>query len=121
MRYFILVLLFSVQVSAWEITLDRTNHVGVRKIDILKYEKSNYIFDGKNIGKTLPTGILNSWRTFEKGPSQSAKVKMCASGTYTFEKKDKKKSFRRDGCTEGDAYGKMIQNLEEIRTYAKGI
>lgn len=120
MRYFILVLLFSVQASAWEITLDRTNHVGIRKIDILKYEKGSYIFDGKNIGKTLPTATLNSWRTFEKGPTKSAKA-VCASGKYSFEKKDKKKSFKRDGCTEGDAYGKMIQSLEDIRTYAQGI
>ncbi|MDG0816795.1 hypothetical protein [Bdellovibrio svalbardensis] len=121
MRYFILIFLFSVQAFAWEITFDRTNHAGIRKIDILKHENGVYIFDGKDIGKTLPTSTLNSWRTFEKGPTISAKSARCASGTYTFEKKDKIKSFKREGCTEGDSYGRMIKNLEEIRTYANGI
>lgn len=121
MRYFIFIFLFCAQASAWEITLDRTNHMGIRKIDILKHEKGVYTFDGKDIGKTLPTGILNSWRDFEKGPPQSAKALMCASGKFKFEKEDKKKSFKREGCTDGDSYGRMIKHLEEIREYAKGI
>ena len=120
MKTFLFTFFLTVPAFAWQITLDRTNHIGIRKIDILKQDKGEYFFGSKNLGKTLPPKILTAWKEIEKGPTKSSNPQMCASGKFVFIKKDNKHEQRREGCTEGDAYGRLIQNLEDIRTYANG-
>lgn len=123
MKHLICLILFFISSSAfaWEISLDRTNHVGIRKIDILKQENGSYFFDGKDLGKKLPANVLAAWKQIEKGPVKSSRALQCESGKFVFIKKDNKKTLRREGCTEGDAYGQMIKNIEELRTYSQGI
>lgn len=113
--------LISSPAFAWQITLDRTNHLGIRNIDILKQENGEYFFGSRNLGKTLPSKILKAWKEIEKGPAKSSSPQMCSSGKFVFTKKDNKHEQRREGCTEGDTYGHLIQNLEDIRNYANGI
>jgi len=118
---FFSLLFFSSSTFAWEITLDRTNHSGFRLVDILKQEKGEYAFNGKKLGKTLPAEVLNSWKEIEKGPAKSSRVLFCAAGNFSFLKTDGHKKTHREGCTEGEAYGRMIKNIDDIRTYAKGL
>lgn len=106
---------------ALDISLDRTNHSGFRTFDVLKLENGQYHFDGKILGKKLPREILKSWQEVEIGPTTSTRLSPCASGKFTFLKKEKKQEHRIEGCTEGKEYGRMIKNLEIIREYAKGL
>ena len=120
MKLFLSIFLLRSSAFAWQITLDRTNHVGVRNIDILKQENGEYFFGSKSLGKSLPPKILTAWKEIEKGPVKSSSPLMCASGKYVFIKKDNKREQRREGCTDGDAYGRLIKNLNDIRSYASG-
>lgn len=115
---FIFLILFSNFAKALEITLDRTNHMGLRVVDILKKKDDSHFFDGKNIGKKLPASIQKSWLEIETGPGPSKKP-VCASGHFIYIKTEKNKERVIRGCTEGGAYGNLIQNIENIRTYAK--
>lgn len=123
MKYFFILILCSSSSSyAWQIRLDRTNHSGFRKVDILELEQGEYIFDGKKLGKKLPANVLKSWKDLEKGPLKSVKRRsLCSAGYFIYTNNDEKKKYYREGCTEGEAYGRMIQNIENLRAYAEGI
>lgn len=121
MKYFLLCFLFCSPGLASEIILDRTNHFGIRKLDVLKFEKTNYFFGGKKLGSRLPAPILASWREVDKGPKPSARKPACAAGVFLYIKKDNGKTKSLKACSEGAEYGKLIRHLEILRTYAKGL
>lgn len=120
MKWIVLLSFISSVSWASEVILDRTNHIGVRQMDVLKKEKGEYIFDGKSLGKTLPPKTLKIWNEISKGPAKNLKVKNCAAGTMTYTLKNKKeKHFT--ACTEGPGYAELVQKLDELREFAKGI
>ncbi|WP_148278858.1 hypothetical protein [Bdellovibrio bacteriovorus] len=119
MRYFLLVFFMSASCFANEVILDRTNKMGVRKIDILKRDKGTYTFDGKSLGKTLPPKVAEAWKQVERGPASAGKQR-CHAGTYIYTNRVSKKETRTEGCAEGAAYGRFVQHIEDIRTHARG-
>lgn len=102
-----------------QIILDRTNKMGIRKIDILKKTKGVYTFDGKTLGKSLPPKVAAAWKQVERGPASSGKER-CHAGTYVFTYKISQKETRKQGCAEGPEYGRFVQHIEDIRTHARG-
>lgn len=121
MKLLVLLLLYAPTSFASELRLDRTNHSGYRMVDVLAFENGDYFFNGKNLGKKLPPQILKSWTDFEAETSRRTPSQSCASGTYVFVKKDQRREHHQNGCTEGEAYGRVIKNLEEIRNFAKDV
>ncbi|NUN04936.1 MAG: hypothetical protein HUU57_04155 [Bdellovibrio sp.] len=99
--------------------LDRTNHHGFRKTDILKKENGVYFYNNILLGKKLPAEILRSWQSLEKGPA-GEKYLACSAGTYSFVKQVKNKKIQVNGCTQGDNYAALVKNIEVVREYAKG-
>ncbi|ASD62826.1 hypothetical protein [Bdellovibrio bacteriovorus] len=119
MRYFLLVFFISASCLANEVILDRTNKMGIRKIDILKKDKGVYTFDGKILGKSLPPKVAAAWKQVERGPASAGKAR-CHAGTYIYINKISKKETRKEGCAEGVEYGRFVQHIEDIRTHAQG-
>ncbi|WP_041577098.1 hypothetical protein [Bdellovibrio bacteriovorus] len=120
MRSFIFLLLFSNSCFAKEIILDRTNNMGIRKIDLLKETKGIYLFNGKSLGNRLPPKVEASWQAVERGPKLQKRKARCFAGTYIYINKTSGSEYRRQGCAEGPGYGSLVQSLEEIRRHAKG-
>lgn len=106
-------------VKASVLILDRTNHHGFRKTDILKKENGVYFYNNILLGKKLPAEILRSWQSFEKGPANE-KYSACSAGTYSFIKRDQNKKTQINGCTQGQGYAALLKNIEVVREYAKG-
>jgi hypothetical protein len=119
MKYFLAAFLFCSPAFAWEMTFERESHLGIRKVDIAKFENNQYYFAGRKLGKSLPAPVLKSWTEVAKGPV-AAKNTNCPAGTYTFTKKDKQTAVTK-GCMQGEEYGQYIGHLEKVRDYAKGL
>lgn len=107
--------------ESFEITLDRRNHLGFQKIDILVKDKAGFYFDGKKIGVKLPAGIQSHWDFIENGPEAPKTLLHCSAGQFEYKKIKDKKTLKVMGCTEGVAYGNMISHLEALREYAKSL
>ncbi|WP_374000534.1 hypothetical protein [Bdellovibrio bacteriovorus] len=120
MRYFLVVFLFSSWAMASEIVFDRTTNLGARQRDVLRFEKGRYYFDGKDLGTKLSPAALNAWKAIEKGPS-ARKPASCFAGTYSYTNSLSKKKITRRGCTYGPEFGGLMQNLEDLRNYARGL
>lgn len=120
MRFIVIVLLLSASAGyASEFTLDRINHIGIRKIDSLKKEKGQYVFNGVNLGSQLPAPILRSWAEVLK-TEKTPKGRDCHAGSYLIVKKDgQRKQQQIHGCSEGAAYGRLIQHIQTIDSYAR--
>lgn len=102
-----------------EIKLTRKNHRGYQRVDILQIQDKKYFIDGKELGSDLPPAVQKSWIELEKGPKVPTKEKMCSAGLFVYRKKTSGGTLRINGCSEGAVYGRLIQNLEIIRDYAK--
>lgn len=113
--------LYSLAAGASEIVLERSNHLGIHKMDLLRTENGKYYFNGKDLGASLPAPVLKAWQEVEKGPLP-VKGLSCPAGIYRFTLKEKEntKSQERRGCTSGAAYAKLIRSLEIIRSHARG-
>lgn len=117
MRLAFLILFFASSTSAQTFVLDRTNHLGVRKIDILKYTQGSYFFNGKDLGKKLPSSQTKSWIQFSQGPTNSKSTANCAAGTFVFTISDTAKEKKITGCAQGTSYGSLIADLEVLRQW----
>jgi hypothetical protein len=107
---------------ALEISLERRNHLGLRRMDILETREGVYFFNGKRLGNKLPKGIRDTWSLIEKGPERTEKALPCSAGTYSFMRKSRQsRPEKYEGCTEGDNYGHLIENIEKLRQYSKGV
>lgn len=120
MKYIFFILLLTPSAHALEVILDRTNHLGLRMTDVIIQDSSRYIFNGKDLGTKIPSSVLQSINELEATPKQASFKSDCRAGQFIYVKKDKKKTVRRTGCTEGSSYGQMIKNLEVLRNFAKG-
>lgn len=105
---------------ASEIVFDRTTNLGARQRDVLRFEKGRYYFDGKDLGTKLSPAALNAWKAIEKGPS-ARKPASCFAGTYSYTNSLSKKKITRRGCAYGPEFGGLMQNLEDLRNYARGL
>lgn len=121
MRHFIavVVLLFSSLGLCDEIVFDRTTNLGVRQRDVLRSEKGRYYFGDKDLGTQLSPKALRAWKSLEDGPSPR-KPASCFSGNYVYTKSLPKKKITRQGCAYGPEFGRLMQDLEELRSYARG-
>jgi hypothetical protein len=107
--------------SPVEITLERRNHLGLQRTDVLEIREGIYVFNGKALGKNLPAVMLNSWKEIQKGPGKPVKIQPCSAGDFTFKKIEPGTTAQYSGCTEGDSYGQLIENLEKLRKFSKGV
>ncbi|WP_413292738.1 hypothetical protein ACLSU7_15065 [Bdellovibrio sp. HCB185ZH] len=120
MKLFLLVTLFSSLTYASQFTLDRTNKMGIRKITVIEESRGHYIFDGKDLGAKLPAKVRASWSAIKNPPSRKP-ASSCWSGTFLYTVKNGSKISKIRGCTEGDAYGKMVGHIDTVRKYAVGV
>jgi hypothetical protein len=104
-----------------EIILDRRNHLGFQKIDLLSKDKSGFYFDGKKIGTKLPALIKSHWEALEKGPEAAKSLIQCSAGQFEYKRTKDKKTVKVVGCTEGTFYGNLISHIEALRDYAKSL
>ncbi|QLY24919.1 hypothetical protein [Bdellovibrio sp. KM01] len=120
MKLFLIVTFFSSLTYASQYTLDRTNKMGLRKVTTIEESRGHYIFDGKDLGTKLPLKVKTSWNAIKYPPARKP-ASNCWSGTFSFTKKDGKKTSIIRGCTEGAEYGNMIGQIEVLRSYALGV
>lgn len=124
MKYLVVVsVLFFASISmADEIVFDRTTNVGVQQRDVLRFEKGHYYFDGKDLGRKLPPMVQGAWKEIETGPTERQPAS-CFAGNYVYSKSisGSKKKIVRKGCTFGPEFGRLMQNLEDLRSYARSL
>lgn len=87
---------------------------------MIEESRGHYIFDGKDLGTKLPPMVKTSWNALKVAPTRKP-ASSCWSGNFLFTIKDGKKFIKIRGCTEGDAYGKMVGHIETVRNYAVGV
>ena len=114
----IFLLLAGVSARAEEIVFRRQNTLGLIRVDKLEHTEKIYKFNGKTLAGIPEDQLAVAYSDFIKAVETPHKSSACASGSYTYLKKQMGEHTQFEGCTEGPIYREISQRLDKIRKWS---
>lgn len=111
-------LLAGLSARADEIVFRRQNSLGLIRVDKLERDEDVYKFNGKVLSNVSTDQLAAAFNDFSKAVESPHKLSHCASGTYTYLKKQLGEHKTYEGCTEGPVYREIVLRLEKIRKWS---
>lgn len=102
---------------AEEIIFRRQNNMGFVLIDKLERNENVFKFNGKVLGEASSEPLIMAFGNFSKAAESPHKSFACASGHYTYTKKQMGDQKTFSGCTEGPIYREISLRLDTIRKW----